>query len=391
MRKIFLTALVALLLFAGATEAQTVVVGRAASELPKYSDDPYTCDATTEGHIYWNTTTKLKMQCDGTSWVAAGTGATSFVSLTDVTNGTPIDFSGAVDDDVTCFDTISSVVTLVPCKNGIPGRTDSASPVVLLSTDRGKYVNATNASAKNVTIDAAGSAGFAAGYMVWVRCPTSAGACTILPTTSQINGAASLVLYPGDSAVVISRTEDAHYDAHVFRGMGFTNIWLEAGGCQNTTAFLNWDTPTSNPAVAACVTGTNTQKGVADFADGANTLSMQRTLMLPSDWTSTIDVTLKWFTSATSATNVVWQVATSCVADAETDDPSWNTASTVTDATKGTTNQTNDASITSLTVTGCAAGELMHLKVLRDPTHASDDLAATARLIGVMLKLRRTL
>lgn len=166
-----------------------------------------------------------------------------------------------------------------------------------------------------------------------------------------------------------------------------SKIWLPAAACQNATATLTWDTPTSNPAVAACITGTNTQKGVADFADSAS-LSMQLTLMLPSDFTGTMDARFKWLTSATTG-SVVWQMATICVADAETDDPAFNTASTVVDAAKGTTLQTNDATITGVTITGCAAGELMHVKVLRDAAHASDDLAATARLIGVELTTRR--
>jgi len=167
-----------------------------------------------------------------------------------------------------------------------------------------------------------------------------------------------------------------------------SKVWLEAAGCQNATATLMWDTPTTNPAVAACITGTNTQKGVADFADGANSLSMQRTLALPSDFTGAVDVKFKWLTTATTG-DVVWQIATICVADAETDDPAFNTASTVTDTAKGTANQTNDASITGITMTGCAAGEAWHIKVLRDPAHASDTLAATARLLGVELTVRR--
>jgi len=167
-------------------------------------------------------------------------------------------------------------------------------------------------------------------------------------------------------------------------------LWFPAAGCNNATAGSIWDLPTSNPAVAACVTGTNTQKGVLDFADGANTLSAQITYKLPSTWTGTVDANIKWF-SATTTGSVVWQLATICVADAETDDPAFNTASTVTDAAKGTTNQTNDAAITTVTVTGCAAGELMHVKILRDPTNGSDDHAATARLIGVELVIREAM
>jgi hypothetical protein len=136
------------------------------------------------------------------------------------------------------------------------------------------------------------------------------------------------------------------------------------------------------------VTGTNTQKGVLDFADGVNSLSAQTLTFLPADWTGAIDVRLFWFTAAIAG-DVVWQVATVCVADAETGDTAFNTASTVTDTAKGTTLQFNEASITGVTATGCAAGEVLHLKVFRDPAHASDTLADTARLVGVEVTSRR--
>jgi hypothetical protein len=167
--------------------------------------------------------------------------------------------------------------------------------------------------------------------------------------------------------------------------------WIPAARCDNATATSPlWSFPTTNPGVPACQTGTNTQYGTMDFADGANTLSAQVHLKLPSDFTSTMDAKFVWFTSATT-NSVVWQLATICVADAETSDPAFNTASTVTDAAKGTTLQLNDASITTVTITGCAAGELMYLRVFRDPAHASDTLAATARLIGVELTFRRAI
>lgn len=167
-------------------------------------------------------------------------------------------------------------------------------------------------------------------------------------------------------------------------------IWIPAGRCDNATASSpEWSFPTTNPGVPACVTGTNTQKGVLDFADGANSLSAQWQLLLPSDWkTGGLDVTLVWFTTAIAG-NVVWQVGTICVADAETGDPAFNTASTVTDTAKGTTLQFNTALISNVTLTGCVAGEVLHLKVFRDPAHASDTLAATARLVGIELRLKR--
>jgi hypothetical protein len=166
--------------------------------------------------------------------------------------------------------------------------------------------------------------------------------------------------------------------------------WLDAGFCQNATPVLLWSTPTANPGVAACVTGSNTQKLVVDFADGANTLSIQREFRLPTDWTGAIDATFKWYTTATSGA-VVWQIQVACVADSATGDPSFNTASTIASTALGTTNQYNTASVTGITTTGCSAGNVLYVRVFRDPTNGSDTLAATARLIGVDLILRRAI
>jgi len=184
---------------------------------------------------------------------------------------------------------------------------------------------------------------------------------------------------------------------HVFNAESTGNVltlpiklWIPAAICNNATpASHGWSFPTSNPGVPACQTGSNTQYGTMDFAD-ASDLSAQFHLRLPSDWSSTVDANFVWFTSATSG-NVVWQLSTICVADDETSDPAFNTASTVTDAAKGTTLELNDAAITTVTVTGCAAGELAFLKVQRNSAHASDSLAATARLVGLELTYRRAI
>lgn len=189
---------------------------------------------------------------------------------------------------------------------------------------------------------------------------------------------AALLLFTGD---VVAQQRVTLTERH----------WFPAARCDNATATSPlWSFPTSNPGVPACQTGTNTQFGTMDFADGANTLSAQLIMRLPSDWVGTIDAAFKWFTSATTG-NVVWQLATICVANAETSDPAFNTASTVTDAALGTTLQQNDASITTVTITGCAAGEVLYVRVFRDPTNGSDTLAATARLVGVELTLRRAI
>jgi hypothetical protein len=164
---------------------------------------------------------------------------------------------------------------------------------------------------------------------------------------------------------------------------------FRAAVCQNTTASLGFSTPVSNPAIAACVTGSNTQYGVAQFADASN-LSVQDHFTLPSDWTGVIDISGLWRTSATTG-DVVWQIATICVGDAETGDPAFNTSTTITDTAKGTTLQYNTFSTTAITITGCAAGEELYFKFYRDSAHGSDTLAATAELLNIAITLRRSI
>jgi hypothetical protein len=85
----------------------------------------------------------------------------------------------------------------------------------------------------------------------------------------------------------------------------------------------------------------------------------------------------------------VWTVATTCIADTEgLLAPTYNATQSVAKANNATANTRNSASITSITTTGCAAGETLFLKIGRD---GSDTLAATATLLGVELTYRRTL
>ena len=171
-------------------------------------------------------------------------------------------------------------------------------------------------------------------------------------------------------------------------------IWLPAVGCAGTTGTLMWDTLASNAPTATCSAGsteTTMMRGVADFPDSDGAYSLQQPILLPDDWSGAVDIKFLYRTTATTG-NTVWQVATSCRADAEVDDAAFNTADALTaDAAKGTTNQLNIATKTGITTTGCAAGELLHLKILRDRTHASDTITGVISLVGVELTLRRTM
>lgn len=169
-------------------------------------------------------------------------------------------------------------------------------------------------------------------------------------------------------------------------------LWFKAALCNNATAITYWDIPTSTPAVAACVTGSNIQKGVLQYADTAGGFSAQVSTILPSDFTGALDARIIWRTAATTG-NIKWSLSTACtaVAATATDDPAFNTASTATTAAPGTTLRIQTSSLTSVTATGCTAGSLLHLKLFRDGNDAADTIAASADLLGLELTLRRAM
>lgn len=130
-----------------------------------------------------------------------------------------------------------------------------------------------------------------------------------------------------------------------------------------------------------------------DFADGATKLYAQGTIAMPSDWDGgTVTATFYW-THATISTNpALWGCAGRSYGDFESIDQAWGTEQTVQDALNGSANQLAISAATSaITLSGTpAAGELVQFRVSRDPTSGSDTLAATARLIGVMISYTRT-
>lgn len=159
--------------------------------------------------------------------------------------------------------------------------------------------------------------------------------------------------------------------------------------CQNGVASLGLSVGATAPS-AACVTGTNTNLGVARFPDVDGNYDLQGFFPLPGDWTGNIDFAGVYRGSGTSG-DVVWQLSTVCVADAETVDPAFNSAQDITDAQKGTTLQLNDFSQASVTTTGCAAGETFFWRLRRQRTHASDTATGTLDLISVSFTIRRAM
>jgi hypothetical protein len=209
------------------------------------------------------------------------------------------------------------------------------------------------------------------------------------------NGTSAVSTVTAPTGAIVGTTDSQTLDHKVIDAEATGNaitlsskVWMDAASCEGSTASSNWDAFSSNVPVAACAAGSNTVKGVLDFADGASDLSVQRTIALPADWTGQVDVKFVWFGSATTG-NVVWGVATGCAGDGALDDPTFNNYNEVTDGAKGTANQLNDAAITNITTSGCSAGKLLHIKIARRLSQSADTMASTARLIGIEATLRR--
>jgi len=229
------------------------------------------------------------------------------------------------------------------------------------------------------------------------------GVATLLATPTFTNLVAAIT---GDTPVgrattdtLTNKTLNVESTGNLFTAPSYIVLW--AGGCQNTTAISFWDLPTSTPAVATCVTGTNIQKGVLAYADTSGGFSAQTSFSLPADWTTGTlpDIDLYWTTSATSG-NAKWTVAIVCtdVAASATDDPAFPTSSngfnTVTTAAPGTANRVQTSTIAGATVpASCATAtkELVHIKVFRDGNDGSDTISATANLVGVTVMPRRAM
>jgi hypothetical protein len=154
-----------------------------------------------------------------------------------------------------------------------------------------------------------------------------------------------------------------------------------------------WPSTTNGAAANAKVDfGTNDQDlYVLDFADGATKLLAQATIAMPSDWNGgTVTAVFYWTANSASTNPVLWGCQGISYGNFETIDAAWGAEQTVQDALNGTANQLAISPATAaITIAGAGASELVQFRVSRDPTSGSDTLAATARLLGVMITYTR--
>jgi len=191
---------------------------------------------------------------------------------------------------------------------------------------------------------------------------------------------------------------------------GFTDVlapakfYIPAAGCADTITGSNWDIYATDP-VSACVNGTVIKKGVLTF-DDTNTCTSNTattgcaftTLQLPGTYNgSRVDAKLLFTsTDTTNAHTIIWTISTKCTTpttsnNGSTDNPATLNAAqsmTYTCAASEVSASLRQVSQTSVTMTGCSAGDLLHIRIGRD---ISDTATTSMNFVGLELTIYQNL
>ena len=130
-----------------------------------------------------------------------------------------------------------------------------------------------------------------------------------------------------------------------------------------------------------------------EFANSGGKVYAERKVVMPGDYNSgTVTATFYWTVNSTSTNSVVWGLQARSFANSAALDQAYGTAQEVTSAGTGSVDRLIKTSATSaITIAGSPAPNAFTMfKVYRDSGHASDTLAATARLLSVLIEYTRT-
>lgn len=286
----------------------------------------------------------------------------------------------------------------------------------VLSSDLGKLVTLSNASAVAVTLPQATSA-FGAGWYFRAQ-NKGAGTVTITPTTSTINGAATLTLTTGQGAHIVS--DGTNYQ--VISGLGAVNSTsaahtagtIELGHASDTTLSRSAAGEVAVEGVplkkagketiwipAAAMVGRTTNGAASGTTETTTNKIMLRTLdfdattqefaqfaiRMPKSWNEgTVTFQAVGSRASGSNTGVVWGLAGGSYSSGDTLDTALGTA--VTSAvTMTTANLVYISTVSSaITIAGSPAAEdWCVFQVNRTVSDGSDDMTADARLHGITL------
>lgn len=163
--------------------------------------------------------------------------------------------------------------------------------------------------------------------------------------------------------------------------------YAPAANCVNAVAGSGWSTTSTTPT-PTCRAGTNNKNGYLVW--GASDIG-SFDIAIPGDWDGTnINATMDVSSSdATNGHTIIMQLATACqkTDGSTTDDVAYNTAQSLSTVTlNGNANRSWQSNLSTLTVTGCAAGSVLRVKISR-----TTDTATNVGVWGVGLTFGRLL
>jgi hypothetical protein len=165
----------------------------------------------------------------------------------------------------------------------------------------------------------------------------------------------------------------------------FYYVEFQGGECQNTTGVLGFSTPVSAGGTGVCITGTNTQLGASQFT--ALNQTVQGRMLLPDDWTSGINLDLR-FTSSGSSGSVVFNWQYACIANTGA---SLNPALTTVLFTGVTAaaNTSNQASLNNVSLSGCSAGNMLFFAIGLDNSSSPIGTIGNQNLLSARFKAKQ--
>jgi hypothetical protein len=172
------------------------------------------------------------------------------------------------------------------------------------------------------------------------------------------------------------------------------NYYFPAGGVHSSTSVFGggWGAPSSNGATTT-TTASGTIRYVSHlYADGAAALSASLAFRLPDNWDNSkaVSLALDWGNGSGAGAGIFVSVATGCTSNGEATVPSLNTSQDTT-LTPISSSNWSTYSISTLTMTGCAAGDRLFIVITRDPTNVADDLAGNWLVLGATVKIYETI
>ena len=130
-----------------------------------------------------------------------------------------------------------------------------------------------------------------------------------------------------------------------------------------------------------------------EFPDTGGKVYATADLILPNDYDGgTITAIFFWTANSVSTNSVVWGIQGRVFVNSASLDQAYGTAQEVTQAYTGTAYQMRKSSATSaITFAGSpSSNQFLNLRIYRDSGNASDNLAATALLLAVVLQYTRS-